>query len=1013
VEAALARAVRERGADQRKATAAAGGPAPAPLLPAPPRRPAAGPSTTQSTAKTATAPPASAAPAADGAALAASAFTPAPRNAEPVGFDPASVAAGGAAGAGLAGSAASASTAAVLSLLAAAATVGRITAGLTVAEAMAQLSEDIARHHQAFDDAGAAQAAELTTAFVAARARVTGHVATTAGAISSGAAEQQAQLEAWRATAPAAAQQLLAGKRAGAIAMGDEYAGRAITAAESAADNALHEVSAAAVEAREIGNAHATVGGSNPEAAKAKADAAHEIANDTAGNITEGLDDFTSGLRESGPQAGDKFREQAATAAEQIEDVEPQIVDAFDAAHADAATAVADVVFDHLAELNDARAALLDRLDAEHKRAREELAATVAARHTDLDLAAATAAAALSGEARRALDTADRGASQLSSAITASGVSDAQAGTASAAVTGAVLEAYGAIGGAATDAIIQTREAFGAVAQDTTAALGTVSSAAAGDLDTVAGAVEGQLDAQRDRVVTAVRTATTSAAGAGKDLLGEAGGAIDAKLDEVAGGFDTSLQEYTGGLDDKVAEKHSDAREPMADLGDRITSAQTRIEDEQGQSWLGRQFSQLFSMLSDPGFWAGLVVGLVLAVIVIALLPEELVGLAVIALAIGAFALVGAIAAGVGTIVSNLYHGRPWHEGLLKNMLIGAVFGAALAGVAIWLGAAAATLAGIATISSVAGVLTVITNVVTGRPWDENLLANMLLAGLFAWAGKVFARPGTKPGPTIRDPNNPPVVDPNAPPVVDPNAPPVVDPNAPPVVDPNAPPAVDPNAPPAVDPNAPRAYDPLVRTEPELVGDTNPDPRPGETPDQALDRAIRAEAEMEARRSAALPERPPSIDMATQEGPGHTLERHGPDIPLERELDANGNPTGTRTIEGRIYGDPDWPMRANKSSRWSSMLRLNQVVNRYLRANWEAIRGDLIRRAEHENTFDAGGPVGDSYINTRFGQPGGAANPEPALIPNVGRVTIVIRYDPGATPPFHIHTVYPDPPVGF
>jgi hypothetical protein len=397
-------------------------------------------------------------------------------------------------------------------------------------------------------------------------------------------------------------------------------------------------------------------------------------------------------------------------------------------------------------------------------------------------------------------------------------------------------------------------------------------------------------------------------------------------------------------------------------------------------------------MLSDPGFWAGLVVGLVLAVIVIALLPEELVGLAVVALAIGAFALVGAIAAGVGTIVSNVYHGRPWHDGLLKNMLIGAVFGAALAGVAIWLGAAATTLAGIATISVVSGVLTVITNVVTGRPWDENLLANMLLAGLFAWAGKIFSRPGSRPGGGTGDPNAPPVVDPNAPPVVDPNAPPVVDPNGVP---------------------PPPRYDPAVRTEVELQGDVDPDPRPGETQDQALDRAIRAEAELEARRGAALPQRPPSVDMVDQEGPGHTLERHGPDIPLDRQLDANGAPNGTRTIEGRVYGDPDWPARANRSSRWSSMLRLNQVVNRYLRANWEAIRNDLIRRAEHENTFDAGGPVGDSYVNTRAGQPGGTANPNPVLIPNVERVTIVIRYDPGGNPPFHIHTVYPDPPLGF
>jgi hypothetical protein len=92
------------------------------------------------------------------------------------------------------------------------------------------------------------------------------------------------------------------------------------------------------------------------------------------------------------------------------------------------------------------------------------------------------------------------------------------------------------------------------------------------------------------------------------------------------------------------------------------------------------------------------------------------------------------------------------------------------------------------------------------------------------------------------------------------------------------------------------------------------------------------------------------------------------------------------------------------------MLRLNQVVNRYLRANWETIRADLINTARHENTFGADGPVGDAYVNTRTGQAGGGANPNAVRISGVERVTITIVYRPGAVPPFYVLRTYPDPP---
>lgn len=83
---------------------------------------------------------------------------------------------------------------------------------------------------------------------------------------------------------------------------------------------------------------------------------------------------------------------------------------------------------------------------------------------------------------------------------------------------------------------------------------------------------------------------------------------------------------------------------------------------------------------------------------------------------------------------------------------MGALFGAVLTGAAL-MGAGALVLSG------VAGVLTVITNVATGQPWDKNLLANMLLIGLLSkfFKGRLFVeeRPSSnldQPGPVPDQP---------------------------------------------------------------------------------------------------------------------------------------------------------------------------------------------------------------------------------------------------------------------
>jgi len=60
---------------------------------------------------------------------------------------------------------------------------------------------------------------------------------------------------------------------------------------------------------------------------------------------------------------------------------------------------------------------------------------------------------------------------------------------------------------------------------------------------------------------------------------------------------------------------------------------------------------------------------------------------------------------------------------------------------------------------------------------------------------------------------------------------------------------------------------------------------------------------------------PPKIDVALNDAAhsrAHTIERHGPDVPLRRQ-------PGVQTIEGRIHGDHGWGQPENQSFKWDAM----------------------------------------------------------------------------------------------
>jgi hypothetical protein len=212
-------------------------------------------------------------------------------------------------------------------------------------------------------------------------------------------------------------------------------------------------------------------------------------------------------------------------------------------------------------------------------------------------------------------------------------------------------------------------------------------------------------------------------------------------------------------------------------------------------------------------------------------------------------------------------------------------------------------------------------------------------------------------------------------------------------------------------------YIPSKRTDAELLTDLDAKQRLGESKVDVESRVMLAKGEINSRRTISvyegLGDAPQPFDIIQNDlsNPrAHTVGtgtdgRHAPTIPLDRQLDASGNPNGVQTIEGRIYGDAPWREAANQSSRWESILAINRTINKYLKQNWDLIRSDLAMHDKHIGYLDAGEEIGSCFKNQSIRTP----NPPIAIGPipsKYARVTFLL--DPGNPRSFFVITSFPE-----
>ncbi|HEX8358957.1 MAG TPA: hypothetical protein VF613_02490, partial [Longimicrobium sp.] len=268
---------------------------------------------------------------------------------------------------------------------------------------------------------------------------------------------------------------------------------------------------------------------------------------------------------------------------------------------------------------------------------------------------------------------------------------------------------------------------------------------------------------------------TAAASTAGDQAVAGTAATLDTAASTAATGFGEASGALEQGLAERVADTDTRAREAVSDTRARIAEGQQRVdrhleesEAEHGPAvqrsvlsdigdWFAQQLADLWNMLSSWSFWVGLLVTVVLFPV----------------LGPGALIVGGAVGGAVAGIEENVRAGRDWYDpaAILRNAAIGGLAGAAMAvGLVVIAVAGLEGAAAIVAVMALSAAVGIVTNVATGQPWHRGLLANLLLAWIFARFGGARTRPGGAPEPpppgrtTTRVPGLAKAIDPATPP---------------------------------------------------------------------------------------------------------------------------------------------------------------------------------------------------------------------------------------------------------
>jgi hypothetical protein len=627
--------------------------------------------------------------------------------------------------------------------------------------------EHLANEHARLDEVGAAAEARLDAGHAVESSSLTAGIAEAQGAMGAAYEGRTAQaratltthlasIDAWHDTQQ---QQITAGLDATAADVHD----RATSASQQVDQRteAAHQEASAHVDQRrkDIKGLQGGGGGSTPRQ-KGHAQVAAHVKGQTDRDLADKSASSLDQLQAGGSEAAGKLAAHGGKLAAKVTEQAPQLQAQVARAAAGARTAAADTQAQTLAALlaardrstasiRDVQAQAQAALGAQRNRAHADLARNTAAAKRSVGNAVTGALAASTAQLRSAL------APLAGRRLRASQAAQARSELSAAVHQGAAQlreQVSGSAGGMAT--------ALGAGGDEAAVSMSTVTAQAKpmltavvdhhGEvgtdvLDRVGGhqqEVEQSLTAEGGAAVTQSLAGVAQAGQQAASQLENQGTQVTGKIDAQAAQTKTAADNAATAAPSRIGEAKAkvDEKTPEKKADDGILSA---IGD-----WFKKQWDDLVEMITDPGFWVGLVVAIVVAV--------------VLGPVLGPFALVlaGAAAGAAAQMTNNVIAGRPLWDGVLKAAALGALGGAIFAVATVVIAFAGLEgLAALAVLEVATVITTLVTNAITGQRLTKGLLANMLLVGILHAVLKYFS------GPVIEEP----VIDPTVDPVPDPS----------------------------------------------------------------------------------------------------------------------------------------------------------------------------------------------------------------------------------------------------
>lgn len=595
---------------------------------------------------------------------------------------------------------------------------------------LAAIDAAVLGQHASVDEAAAAEIASIHATYEGARAKISAETLAQCEDVQLAYASEKSRLDGWRADADVRAETEVAMRQARARDTAAEYGGEAATEADQAATGLELDLSAASERARSSGSA----GTGSAAVKQAKTAVSDRISSDTAAQIESQGPAVAASIRAEGAETVQAFEQRGAEAAADIGAQLPAITTSLEHGVAQSSAILDGGAASVVAALDESDRSLGESLVAEEGALAAEIQLGVTEKREEISLAGEQAKAALLTEANNLLAASAEAVSDAASQIADAEVPEEDANSIGAEARMRIREGFA---DAAQPFDCGRDSMIAAIEQDgtsSTAALAGIGPEVARHAETTVGETQSRVSQIAGRATEQFAVTVDQTRLSGDALIDGASQGLDAHVEAVdsslAQGMETVRDELHGHADDATAA----ARESGSQVAPTISVGQARVDSratihpasfvDHVVNWFEEQWNDLVAMMSDRGFWAGLVVTVGLTALAYAFLGP---------FAVLVLPLIGALAAGASTLTNNLLDSnKKWDDGLWDSMLTGLVVGAVFA-VAIGAGiiAGVGALGLLAIVEAVTIVTTIGANIYHGERPTKGLLANMLVAWLF------------------------------------------------------------------------------------------------------------------------------------------------------------------------------------------------------------------------------------------------------------------------------------------